>query len=62
MDAGSWEQWQAAGGPTPAVAAEAEARRILAEHQPEPLPEDVAAELFRIVAAYERQALESTPG
>ena len=36
-----------------------EARRILAEHQPEPLPEDVATELSRIVASYERQVLES---
>ena len=59
MDAGSWEQWRAAGEPTPAVAAEAEARRILAEHQPVPLAEDVAAELSLIVASYERQALDT---
>jgi len=59
FDATTWEAWEEAGRPDPAEAAAAEARRILAEHEPEPLPEDVAAELRRIVATYEREALEN---
>jgi trimethylamine--corrinoid protein Co-methyltransferase len=57
MDRASWEEWQAAGGPDPADAALARARRLLAEHAPEPLDESVARELARIVAAYEAEAL-----
>ena len=41
--------WQAGGSTTLRERAQARARKILAEHQPEPLPEDVVAELDRIV-------------
>ena len=57
MDTSTWEAWETAGRPEPAAAAEAEARRLLAEHQAEPLDDGIAAELARIVAAYEREAL-----
>lgn len=58
MNRSSWEEWQAAGGPDPEGVASAEVRRILAEHQPDPLDEALSAELSRIVAAYEADALE----
>jgi trimethylamine---corrinoid protein Co-methyltransferase len=54
-----WEAWIAAGRPTPEDAAKAEARRILAEHEPDPLPDGVEAELDRIMASYEAEAMES---
>ncbi len=57
MDRSSWEAWEQAGRPDAARRATERARSILAEHEPEPLPEDVARELDRIVAAYEREAL-----
>ncbi|GBC87879.1 hypothetical protein HRbin12_01898 [bacterium HR12] len=58
MDRSSWEAWEQAGRPDTARAAADRARALLAEHEPEPLPEDVERELGRIVAAYEGQALE----
>jgi trimethylamine--corrinoid protein Co-methyltransferase len=58
MDRSSWEEWQASGKPDPEDVAFAEVRRILAEHEPEPLDEMIAMELSRIVAAYEADALE----
>src|SRR3990170_4851314 len=45
------EAWEAAGRPDPRVRAREEVRRILAEHEPEPLPEDVDHELVRIIEA-----------
>jgi len=57
MDASSWEEWETAGEPDPAEAARSEARRLIAEHEPEPLDGSVAQELSRVVAAYEAQAL-----
>ena len=57
MDRSSWEAWETAGRPDPTVAATERARALLADHEPEPLAEDVARELGRIVQAYERQAL-----
>jgi len=57
LDDTSWEEWEAAGEPDAVARAEAEVRRLLAEHEPEPLEEDLARELERIVAAYEAQAL-----
>jgi len=56
MDSSSWEQWEAAGSPDAVASAEAEVRRILAEHEPEPLEDPVTTELRRIVAAYEAEA------
>lgn len=61
MDASSWEEWEAAGEPDPAEAARSEARRLIAEHEPEPLDGSVAQELSRVVAAHEAEAL-SRPG
>jgi trimethylamine:corrinoid methyltransferase-like protein len=57
MDRRNWDAWEAEGRPDPSVAAEARARELLASHAPEPLPEDVAAELDGIVATYQAQAL-----
>jgi len=54
----SWEDWVAAGKPDPIERARAEVRRILAEHEPAPLADDVRGELDRIVLAYEREATE----
>lgn len=45
------EAWEAAGRPDPRVPAREEVRRILAEHRPEPLPEDVDRELLAIIGA-----------
>jgi trimethylamine--corrinoid protein Co-methyltransferase len=45
------EAWEAGGRPDPRERAREEVRRILAEHDPEPLPEDVDRELLRIIAA-----------
>jgi len=41
--------WEAAGAPDMRARAQEEARRILAEHHPPPLPEGVAAQLDEIV-------------
>jgi trimethylamine--corrinoid protein Co-methyltransferase len=43
--------WESAGRPDPRERARAEVRRILAEHEPEPLSEDVDLELVRIIEA-----------
>jgi len=45
------EAWEAAGRPDPRAYAREEVHRILAEHQPEPLPEDIDRELLRIIEA-----------
>ena len=60
MDRSSWEAWENAGRPDAARAAADRARKLLAEHEPEPLPEDVARELDEIVETYERQVLAET--
>jgi len=57
MNRRNWDAWEAAGRPDPAVAAEAEVRRILAEHHPEPVAPEIATELQRIVDAYQAQAV-----
>ena len=44
------EAWEAEGSPDFYQQARKEARRILAEHTPQPLPEDVLAEIQTIVA------------
>ena len=43
------EAWEAAGSPDFYQAARQEARRILAEHEPTPLPDEVAEEIRAIV-------------
>jgi trimethylamine:corrinoid methyltransferase-like protein len=60
MDRTTWEVWDEAGRAEPAAAAEAEVQRILAEYDPEPLPEDVAKELDRIVDVFEHEAQEKS--
>lgn len=62
MDSSSWEEWEAAGESDAADAARAEARRLMAEHEPEPLDDAVARELSRIVATYEAEALHRGMG
>jgi trimethylamine--corrinoid protein Co-methyltransferase len=57
MNRKNWEAWEADGRPDPSVAAEAEARRILEEHHPEPVAADLVVELERIVDAYQAQAV-----
>jgi trimethylamine--corrinoid protein Co-methyltransferase len=49
----TWEDWDAAGRPEPQDRAREKVREILDTHVTEPLPEDVDAELQRIIAAYE---------
>lgn len=43
------EAWEEAGSPEFYEKARAEARRILEEHQPEPLPDDVAEQIHAVV-------------
>ena len=45
------EAWEAAGRPDPRDRAHEEVRCIRAEHEPDPLPEDVDRELLRIIEA-----------
>jgi trimethylamine---corrinoid protein Co-methyltransferase len=49
------EEWAAAGSTTLYDRSLAEARRILETHQPEPLPEGIAAELRSIIEGAERE-------
>jgi len=58
MDTSSWEEWQEAGEPDSTRAAEAEAKMILDRHEPDPLPEDIATEIRRIVERHQAEALE----
>ena len=50
------EDWQAMGGQSIYERARTEAQRILETHQPEPLPDDVLAEIQGIVDEAEREA------
>lgn len=59
MNRQTWEDWDAAGRPDPRIAAEAEVRRILSEHEPDPLPEDLEKELDKIMETYEAEAREN---
>lgn len=51
------EDWEAAGGSDLYARSTAEARRLLDDHEPEPLPDDVLRELRAIVDAADRQAV-----
>lgn len=62
MDRSSWEEWRKAGEPDPEEVALAEARRIIGQHEVEPLEQDLSHELSRIVAAYEADALAQVEG
>jgi trimethylamine---corrinoid protein Co-methyltransferase len=59
MSTSTWTEWEQRGRPHPADAATAEAKRMLAEHEPPPLEDGVERELAAIVQAYERQAQDS---
>ena len=48
--------WEAAGATDLAARARDEARRVLAEHAVEPLPNDVLVQIDRIVAKADRDA------
>lgn len=56
FDSSPWEQGQPTDGSDAPARAEDAVRRILAEHEPEPLAEGVKAELRNIVATYEAEA------
>ena len=49
FDRHNYDRWQAAGGKSPAERAADRVKKILAEHQPEPLPQDVAQAVHAIV-------------
>jgi trimethylamine--corrinoid protein Co-methyltransferase len=56
FDRRTWEEWDAAGRPSAAERAREQVRAILASHVPLPLPDGTAAELDRIVGAFEARA------
>jgi len=56
MDRERYVNWQAAGATTMLDRIKAKLRRILADHQPPPLPEEVQARIDAIVQAAEAQA------
>ncbi len=51
----TWEGWEAAARPEPRDLAHERVREILAEHQPEPLDEEVERELLRIIDAHQKE-------
>ena len=57
FDRGTWEDWEAAGRPTPRDRARQRVRALLEAHEPAPLPASATAELDRIVAEAERAAV-----
>lgn len=56
LDRQNFDGWQAAGNKSLHERAEERARKLLAEHEPEPLPEDMIAELDKIVKRAESEA------
>ena len=50
------EDWEARGGTDLITRCNAKARQVLAEHHPEPLPDDVAARVHAIVEETDRAA------
>lgn len=56
FDRDTWEEWEAGGRRSPRDRANDEARRILAEHEPTPLPGNAEDEVLRVIAEHERQA------
>jgi trimethylamine--corrinoid protein Co-methyltransferase len=59
MDRRVREDWEASGGSDAYARAQAEARRILAEHHPDPLAPDVLARMRAIVEDADRAAVTS---
>jgi trimethylamine--corrinoid protein Co-methyltransferase len=56
FDRGTWEDWQAAGRPDSRARARERVRSVLASHEVPALPDGVATELDRIVAAFAEEA------
>lgn len=56
FDRSTWEEWEAAGRPSPHDRAREQVRRILAEHEPDPLPAETEAELRRVIEDHRRRA------
>jgi len=56
FDRSTWEEWEAAGRPSPRDRAREQARRILAEHEPDPVPAETEAELRRVIEDHRRRA------
>jgi len=54
MDRRVREEWQGTGGHDAYARARVRAREILAEHRPEPLPDDVLAQMRRVVEEADR--------
>lgn len=55
FDRDPWEDWEAAGRPAPPDRARERARRIPAEHRPEPLPPGVDDAILQVIRRYERR-------
>jgi trimethylamine--corrinoid protein Co-methyltransferase len=55
MNRGNFEQWSAQGGLSLADKANQQVRRILRQHQPEPLPQDILTELDKMEARWWRE-------
>jgi trimethylamine--corrinoid protein Co-methyltransferase len=51
----TWEEWEAAGRPEPRHRAHERVLQILAQHEPQPLPDDVERELLHIIDVRERE-------
>ncbi|HSW42258.1 MAG TPA: trimethylamine methyltransferase family protein [Patescibacteria group bacterium] len=56
FDRGTWEEWEAAGRPSPRDRARERAGSLLASHAPPPLPDGVSGEIDAILAAFSREA------
>ena len=56
FDRATWEEWEAAGRPSPRDRARERARSIVAEHRPDPLPEGTEESLMRVLEEHERRA------
>ena len=54
FDRATWEEWESAGKPSPRDRARERAMEILAEHEPDPLPDGAEAELLRVIDEHER--------
>jgi len=55
FERGNYDQWQAAGGKSLAERAVERVEEILADHQPEPLPDDVVQAIKAIIRRAEEQ-------
>src|SRR5581483_11272160 len=62
FDRRPWEEWETAGRPGPRDAARDRVREILAEHEPDPPPEDAERELARIVESHEGETKGAAHG